>query len=157
MKKIIILFLLISNICLAQSQQETIDWLNQKFKEHTDPFMGEYSIEITQEKGWGEALTIIQQVKNEYIPESFTSYTFQTKNISSVLTTNKFRSDGKLGILITANSKNIYMSTKQLTNEIEILCLPAPDEAIIRMQKGIIHLLNLMGNPIKMQKEFFTK
>jgi len=157
MKKISIILLLISNICLAQSEQETIDWLNQKFKEHTDPFMGEFSIEITQEKGWGEALTITQRVKNEYMAESFTSYTFQTKNISSVLTTSKFRSDGKLGILITAKDKNIYISTKQLTNVIEILCLPAPDETIIRMQKGIIHLLNLMGNPIKMQKELFTK
>ena len=156
MRKITILLLLISNICLAQSQQETIDWLNQKFKEHTDSFMGEYSIGITQEKGWGEALTIIKRVKNEYMPESFTSYTFQTKNISSVLTTSKFRSDGKLGIIISAKDKNIYMSTKQLTNEIEILCLPAPDETIISMQKGIIHLLNLMGNPIKLQKELFT-
>jgi len=156
MKKIIIGLLLISQVGFTQSKQETIDWLNQKFKENTDPYMGEYSIKIKNEIDWGETLIITKRVKNQYMGESFEYYLFLPKNISSVITTSKYRNDGKLGLLITAKGENIYVNNEHFTSEIEILCIPAPDESIIRMQKGIIHLLNVMGNPIKSQKELFT-
>ena len=156
MKKIIILMLLFSSAIYSQTKQETIDWLNLKLREHSDGLMGQYSIKIQNEKDWGEVLVITVHVKNEYMGERYDYYSFLPKNIASVTTTKKFRTDGKLGLVITAKGNNIYTDNKELVNEIDIMCTAAPDETIIRMQKGIIHLLNLMGNPIKSQKELFT-
>ncbi len=84
-------------------------------------------------------------------------YVFLPKSIKTVMTTKKFRTDGKLGLMIKSYSNNIYSTEAKgkLVNEIPIYCNPAPDETIKRMQKGIIHLLNLMGNPIKQSKELF--
>ncbi len=156
MKKIIILILLISNTSFSQTKKETLDWLNLKLSEYTDSFMGEYSINVQNDKDWGEIVTIKVRVKNDYMAESFTNYTFLAKNIESVITTKKFRTDGSLGIIIKAKGNNIYKDGKEFVNNIDIYCTESPNETIIRIQKGIIHLLNLMGNPITTQKELFT-
>lgn len=158
MKKTILLFaILLSNFSNAQSKQETIDWLNLKLKEYTDSFMGEFSMQIKNEPGWGDTVVISSRVENEYMASRIDTYSFLATNITAVVTTSKFRTDGKLGIQIISNGGNIYYNKKEFVKDIDILCKPAPDETIIRMQKGIIHLLNLMGNPITEPKELFQK
>lgn len=156
MKKFLLLIVLISQISFSQTKEETIDWLNIKFNEYTDSYMGEYKIEIKNDPSWGETLFISVRIKNEYMSEHYNYYSFLPKNIISVSTTTKFRTDGKLGLLITAKGNNIYYNNKEFVNKIEVYCIPAPNETIIRIQKGILHLLNLMGNPIKEQKELFV-
>ena len=156
MKKITILFLFILNFSYSQTKEETINWLNLKLKENSDSYMGEYSIKIQKDKDWGETLVISVRIKNDYMSEHYEQYSFLPKNITSVITTKKFRNDGKLGLIISAKGENIYLNSKKFVSEIEILCTPAPDETIIRIQKGFIHLLNLMGNPIKITKELFN-
>lgn len=155
MKRIIILILLISNIGFSQTKKETIDWLNLKLAEYTDSYMGEFSLNIQNDKDWGEVINIKVRIENEYMPLSYTNYAFLAKNIESVITTKKFRTDGNLGIIIKAKKDNIYRDKKEFVNSINIYCIEAPKETIIRMQKGIIHLLNLMGNPITTPKELF--
>lgn len=156
MKKIIVLFVLLSHLGFSQSKEETLNWLNFKLSEYTDSFMGEYSIYVENDKNWGEIINIKVRVQNDYTAENFTNYSFLPKNIESVITTKKFRTDGKLGLIIKAKGNNIYKDKMEFVDDIEIYCLEAPDETIIRIQKGIIHLLNLMGNPISIQKELFT-
>lgn len=156
MKKLIILTFLFSCIGYSQTKQETIDWLNLKLRENTSGFMGQYSIKIQNETDWGETLVVTVHVNNAYMNERYDYYSFLPKNISSVSTTKKFRTDGKLGLIIAAKSDNIYYNGREFVDKIDILCTEAPDETIIRIQKGIIHLLNLMGNPLKAPKELFT-
>ena len=146
--------LLIFNVGYSQTKEETIDWLNLKFKENVDKLNGEYSIKIQNHKDWGEVITI--DVKNGYFKDVNEHYSFLPKNISSVTTTKSFRTDGKLGLIVFAKGDNIYLNGKEFVNKIDIFCGEASNETVIRMQKGIIHLLNLMGNPIKIQKELFT-
>lgn len=153
-KSILLLILLISYSTFSQTKQETIDWLNVKLKENSDSFMGEFKIEINNNSDWGETLLITQKIQNSIMNKSY-YYSFLAKNIESVVTTSKYRTDGKLGILISAKGENIYLNNNEFVDEIKIYCLPTSDDTIIRMQKGIIHLLNLMGNPLKAPKELF--
>jgi hypothetical protein len=152
MKKLFIIStLFLSFLSYSQTKQETIDWLNMQFREHTDSFMGEYKIEIIN----GETLLISARVENAYMSKWYQYYSFKPKDIESVNTTSAFRTDGKLGLLIKANGSNIYYNNKEFVDEIKIDCIASPDESIIRMKKGLIHLLNLMGNPLKAPKELF--
>lgn len=146
--------MLVSLSNFSQTKQETIDWLNMKLKEQTDSFMGEYKIEIKNDPSWGETLLITKKVNNSILNKNY-YYSFLPKNIESVVTTSKFRTDGKLGLLIVAKGDNIYYDNNEFVNEIKIYCKPTSDEIIIRIQKGLIHLLNLMGNPLKTPKELF--
>lgn len=154
MKKIIILALLFSSICNSQTKAETIDWLNLKLTEYPDKLNGEYIIKIQNDKDWGEVITV--DVQNGNFKEVSEHYSFLPKNILSVTTTKSFRTDGKLGLVISAKGDNIYLNGKKFVSKIDVLCGEAPNETVLRMQKGIIHLLNLMGNPIKIPKELFT-
>ncbi len=156
MKKLFIIStLFLSFLSNSQTKQETIDWLNMQFKEHTDSFMGEYKIEIKTDPSWGETLLISVRIENQYMSKWYKYYSFLPKNIESINTTTAFRTDGKLGLLIKAKGSNIYYNSKEFVDEIEIYCKETPDEKIIRMQKGLIHLFNLMGNPLKTPKELF--
>lgn len=156
MKKFIIFVtILLSNIGFAQTKQETVDWLNLKLLEYTDSFMGEFSINVENDSDWGEVIVVKKRVSNEYMRERYHTYTFLPKNISAVITTSKFRTDGQLGIQIISKNSNIYFDGNEFVSNIDILCDSGSDEAIRSMQKGIIHLLNLMGNPVTTPKELF--
>lgn len=154
MKKIIILMLFIFNFGHSQTKEETIDWLNLKLKENKDRLNGECSIKIQNEKDWGEVIII--DINDGYFGHKNDIYSFLPKNISSVITTKKFRTDEKLGLIVFAKGDNIFLNGKDFVNKIDVFCGEASNETVIRMQKAIIHLLNLMGNPIKVQKELFT-
>ncbi len=156
MKKLIfIIVILASNLSSAQTKQETLDWLNLKLLEYTDSFMGEFSINVENDPSWGEIIVIKSRVSNEYMSEHYQIYTFLPKNISAVITTSKFRTDGQLGIQIISKKSNIYYNGNEFVSSVDIFCDSGSDEAIMRMQKGIIHLLNLMGNPLTTPKELF--
>ena len=154
-KKFLILILFTSLIAHCQTREETIDWLNTKFKEHTSAFMGEFKIQIVNDPNYGEILQLSAKVENAYMSKWYRNYSFLPKNIESVNTTTAFRTDGKLCLLIRAKGSDIYYNNKEFVEEIDIDCTPSADEEIIRMQKGLIHLLNLMGNPLKLPKELF--
>lgn len=152
--KFLILVLFTSLIAHCQTRAETIDWLNIKFKEHTSAFMGQFNIKVVNDPNYGEILQVSAKVENAQMSKWYRNYSFLPKNIESVTTTTAFRTDGKLGILITAKGSDIYYN-KEFVEQIEIDCIASADEEIIRIQKGLIHLLNLMGNPLKLPKEFF--
>ena len=156
MKKIILIFLLIGNMGFSQTKQETINWLNQKLSEYSDSWYGVFSVD-TKKVGDMEFLVIKSKgLFNNPDKEKF--YYIDPKDVNSVFTTSEYRTDGKLGIKILAN-KHLYSSDgiHELKNDepVRIYCTPAPDETIIRINKGIIHLLNLMGKKITAPKELF--
>lgn len=154
-RQLTILFLICISNSFSQTKQETLSWLNQKLKEYTETFMGEFQVDTKVDQQWGEIIVVSARVENEYMSPHTDIYTVLPKNIQSVVTTTEFRSDGKLGIKLISKSKNIYFNNKEFVESIDVLCIPAPDETIIRMQKAFIHLLNLLGNPISMPKELF--
>lgn len=153
-KTTLIIAFLISFLSQSQTKNETIDWLNSKFRETTVPFGGQFKIEIFKDAQNGEMLIITQKTVNKYFPGE-DHYKVLIKNIEAV---NTRRGESSLYLIIKAKDYNIYDDfKKQNVDEIEIYSITTtPDELIIRMQKGFIHLLNLMGNPVKLQKELFT-
>lgn len=156
MKKIILIFLLIGNISFSQTKQETIDFLNQKLSEYTDSWFGVYSISTHKVE---EIEFLVIRAKGLFNnPDKVQLYFVDPKDINSIFTTSEFRTDGKLGIKILCN-EHLYSSDgsyEPKKNEpIRIYCTPAPDETIIRIKKGIIHLVSLMGKTINEPKELF--
>ena len=108
MKKLFIIStLFLSFLSYSQTKQETIDWLNMQFREHTDSFMGEYKIEIKTDPSWGETLLISVRIENQYMSKWYKYYSFLPKNIESINTTTAFRTDGKLGLLINFGEKSL--------------------------------------------------
>lgn len=157
MKKFLfVIVICFSNLSFSQTREETIDWLNYKFAEYTDSWYGVYSIDIKNFKG-EEFMVITKKglfnnnnhIENIYIGK---------KTVENVITTPEFRTDGKLGIKINAIFHFVATNGEEPKLErdaIRIYCLPAPDETIIRMKKGIILLLNSMGYNLKEPKELF--
>lgn len=158
MKKIFFLSILIyCNYSWSQTKEETINWLNIKLQEYTGLYMGQMSIELREIDG-NEMLFIIDNHSNP-LGEYTYIYRVDPKKISDVVTTTEFCTDGTLGIKIISKTNDIlfFYKRKQFVNKIDVIIKPGLDnDTIKRMKKGIIHLLNLLGNPIKEQKELFT-
>lgn len=158
MKKILLVILItFSNISFSQTREETIKWLNYKFAEYTDSWYGVYSIDVQKIK---DVESVIITKKGLLNDNSYTELIFIPNNttIESVVTTSEFRTDGKLGIKINAKYHIVRENTGEsiiVTDPIKIYCLPAPDETIIRMKKGIILLLNSIGYNLQEPKELF--
>lgn len=153
MKKSILFIILISQISFSQTKEETLDWLNLKLKEHTELIMGQYKFEI--EKTENKEIIYVTKMTDVGFGPRPTYFYFLPKDISSVNLTTAYRTDGKLGITLISKTKKI-LKGDNLVDELPIYCKSTPDEIIKRIQKGIIHLLNLMGNPIQEQKELFV-
>lgn len=152
--QIILVLFFICNFSFSQTKEETIDWLNLKLSENTTTLMGKYKIEIKYINGYGDTI-LITKVTDVGFGPSPTYFSFLPKVISSVNTTTAYRTDGKLGVKLISKSASIYMDGEEFVNEIRIYFKATPDETVKRVQKGIIHLLNLMGNPITLPKELF--
>lgn len=153
MKKSIFFIILISQISFSQTKEETLDWLNLKLKEHTELIAGQYKFEI--EKAEDKEIIYVTKMTDVGFGPRPTYFYFLPKDISSVNLTTAYRTDGKLAIQIVSKSKKI-LKGESLVEELPIYCKASSDEAIKRIQKGIINLLNLMGNPIKEPKELFV-
>tara|TARA_R110002050_G_scaffold167468_1_gene298253 strand:- start:19726 stop:20214 length:489 start_codon:yes stop_codon:yes gene_type:complete len=152
MKKIFVgifyVSLLIPLSTLSQSKQETIDWLNQKFIEHQfDPgFMPmTYKVSIKLNHANNPMIMI-------YIPNIKSYYMVNPKDIARVYTERP--PSGNLNINITSHERLILTGTINLNNLEPVdytiidkfnILLDGPDEEIIRMKKGIEHLVTTLG------------
>lgn len=153
MKIIIILLMLFPILIHSQTTEETLEWLNTKLLEHTEQIMGQYKFEI--EKANGQEIIYVTKMTDVGFGPRPSYYYFQPKDISAVNLTTAYRTDGKLAIQLVSKSKKI-LDGDDLVEEIPIYCKASPDKEIKRIQKGIIHLLNSLGNPIQEPKELFT-
>jgi len=150
--------LLISN-AFSQTKEETIEWLNYKLAEETDAFMGKFQIQVNKHNDWGEIISFSEKNNNPLTNEYYyKNYVVLPKNIKSVITTTEYRTDGGIGIKILTKGNNINVDQKEFINEVQILCKngPSGNDVVKRIQKGLIHLLNLLGNTtVKLPKELF--
>lgn len=141
------------SLIYSQTKEETLEWLNSKLLEHTEQIAGQYKFEI--EKANDQEIIYVTKMTNFGSGPIPTYFYFLPKDISAVNVTTAYRTDGKLAIRIDSKSNKI-LKKDNLVDHLPIYCKASPDEEIKRIQKGIIHLLNLMGNPIKEQKELFV-
>lgn len=158
MKNILLLILLVSQFVFCQTKEETINWLNINLENYGDnSIMGTYQIELKDDSNYGENLIFTKKSWNPLLKKStYEYYSFLPKVISSVILSGKNRTNNTLDIFIISNSKNIYVpEKKEFTNEIGIHMKNGNNEMTKRIQKGLLHLLELMGNKIESQKELF--
>tara|TARA_R110001583_G_C5607231_1_gene404998 strand:+ start:637 stop:1101 length:465 start_codon:yes stop_codon:yes gene_type:complete len=152
MKTILILLMIFPILVFSQTKEETLEWLNSKLLEHTEQIMGQYKFEI--EKANGQEIIYVTKMTNFGSGPTPSYFYFLPADISAVNLTTAYRTDGKLSIRLDSKSNKI-LKGDNLTDQLPIYCKASPDDEIKRIQKGIIHLLNLMGNPIQEPKELF--
>jgi phosphomevalonate kinase len=156
---LLILLILISQFSISQTKEETINWLNLNLENYGDnSIMGTYQIEIKDDSDYGEYLFFIKKSWNPLLEKNtYDYYSFLPKVISSVIMSGKSRTNSTLDIFIISNSKSIYVPQKEeFISEIAIHMKNGNNEMTKRIQKGLLHLIELMGNKIEPQKELFT-
>lgn len=154
MKKIIIFNMLIFfNFCFTQNKIETVEWLNSHLIIYTEKYpMGQYSIKIVDDKDWGEMI-VITKITNVF-GETYWYYSFLPETISNVILSPK--TNDEFNVKIISKGESIYnVESKELEKELLIFC-NGPNEEITRIRKGLLHLLELMGNKIK-EKDYFKE
>lgn len=152
MKILTILLIIFPSFIYSQSKEETLEWLNIKLMEHTEQIMGQY--EFAVENVEGQDIIYVTKMTDVGFGPRPSYFYFQPKDISSIHLTTAYRTDGKLGIMLVSKNKKI-LEGDNLVGEMPIYCKSSHDEEIKRIQKAIIHLLNLLGNPIQEPKELF--
>ncbi len=157
MKKIFLILILTSAIGYSQTKEETIDWLNNKFEEYTDTFMGKFEVQIIDDENYGELLYFKQKTRNPLSDrDMFEHYSFLPNAISSIIVSTKIRTNNTLDIFIISKDKRIWKDGKKFVSEVTIpISKLGQNEMTERIQKGLLHLLKLMGNDIKPEKDFF--
>lgn len=158
MKKTLLLLILISQFGFSQTKEETINWLNLNLENYGDnAIMGTYQIELKNHKDYGEMLLFTKKSWNPLLKKStYKYYSFLPKVISDVILSGKSRTNNTLDIFIISNSKSIYVpEKKEFVSEIGIHMKNGNNEMTERIQKGLLHLLEIMGNKIEPQEELF--
>ncbi len=155
MKKIkLILFLvLISQFCFSQTKEETVEWLNSKLANYA-PFDGKFEIEIVYYPEYGETLLITKHFRFGASSADM-HYSFKPDAITSLNLTAHNNTNGQLSIEIISSTKRIFYEKKEFIGDI-VLMFDGPKEEITKINKGILHLLSLMGNTISPKKEYFN-
>ncbi|WP_318345930.1 hypothetical protein [Flagellimonas baculiformis] len=158
MKKLIIVFFLISYLGFGQTKDETIDWLNLSLEHYGDnQVMGTYQISTKVDSNYGEMLIFTKKTWNPLLQEiDYSYYSFLPKVVSSVILSGKNRTNNTLDIFIISDSGSIYIPQKEeFTSEISIHMKNGNNEMTERIHRGLLHLFELMGNKIEPQKELF--
>lgn len=155
MKKITLLLLLFVNIGIAQNREETIDWLNRNLSEYAAPGNEKYKIKIVNDPNYGEMI-VIEVVFTPLNTKGF--YSFKPNAITRVSTTRKLRSDkinGNLDIEIVSKEKRIWTDDEKFIDSF-YFWIQASNENVEKINKGFLHLLELMGNKIADEKDYFS-
>ncbi|MCR8667087.1 hypothetical protein NO995_05295 [Aestuariibaculum sp. M13] len=139
----------------AQTKEETLEWLNDKLDQNTKIYpLGKFSISIEKDPDYGDIIVITKQLKILGVSTSY--FSFLPNTIKDVRLTSKYRTSSEFtDIEFVSKGTTIYdVQTKELKKYVEILWDGSKDD-LVRVRKGIIHLLDLLGNKIE-QKELFT-
>jgi hypothetical protein len=145
MKKLltIIGFFLISININAQSEEETIQFLNSKLALYTSPMLnGQAYLSVRTGDDYGKVILMDLFVDNEL----FNTIKFHCSQIDGIIT---FRSEkGRLCLQILSN-KGLIVSKFEGYNETFVkerkIPLSAPDDEVLRIKKAFEHLFNLNG------------
>lgn len=158
MNKILILFLLIFQVSFSQTKEETVEWLNLNLENYGDNmYFGTYQIEIKIDPNYGEYLLFTNKSWNPLLEKStYDYYTFKADAISSIYLSGKGRTNQTLDIYIKSDSNRIYDSDEEkFLGEISIKMKNGYNEMAERLQTGLLHLFELMGNKIEKPKDLF--
>lgn len=150
----LVLFSLVAN-SYSQTKEETLEWLNDMLDQNTHEYpLGKFSISIRNDADYTNMIVIAK--KTRILVESTDYFSFLPHTIKDVRITSKYRTSSQfLDIEFVSNGNSIYdVQTKELMKYVEILW-DGSAEDIKRVQKGILHLLELLGNKIE-KKELFT-
>lgn len=158
MNKTLVLFLLIFQVSFAQTRKETVDWLNSNLENYGDnQFFGTYQIEIKNDSNYGEYLVFTKKSWNHFMEKyTYDYYTFKPDAISKIYLSGKERTNQTVDIYIKSKSNRIYDSKeKKFLEEISIKMKNGHNEMTERLQTGLLHLFELMGNKIEKPKDLF--
>lgn len=158
MPKILVLFLLICQISFSQTKEETIEWLNLKLEHYGDnDFMGTYQIETKNDSEIGEYLLFTKKSWNPFLERNtYEYYTVKPGIISSIYLSGKVRPNETLDIYIKSEYEFIYHNNeREFLREIGIHMKRGNNDMAKRIQTGLLHLFELMGNKIEKTKDLF--
>ena len=158
MNKILILFLLIFQVSFSQTKEETVEWLNLNLENYGDnQIMGTYQIETKIDPDYGEYLLFTKKSWNPLLEKStYDYYTFKPDAISSIYLSGKGRTNQTLDIYVKSESNRIYDSdAEKFLGEISICMKNGYNDKAEQLQKGLLHLFELMGNKIEKPKDLF--
>ncbi|WP_345275538.1 hypothetical protein [Litoribaculum gwangyangense] len=160
MKILISIFLILSTALIySQTREETLDWLNLKLEEFGDnQIMGTYQISIKKDDNYGDYLLFVRKSWNPLLNRNtYQYYSFVPEVVSKIYLSTKNRTNSTLDIFIRSDTEDIYVpEDDEFVSEFTISMKNGHNEITNRIQKGLLHLLNLMGNNIEPQKELFT-
>ena len=142
----------------SQTLDETLDWLNFKLQEHCEnTISGTFKISIKDDDDYGKFLFFSETSINPFSEKKQVDYySVLPKNIKEVQLSTKSRTNNTLDIYIVTKSNNIYRpKEKDLISEISIYMKNGDNEMTKRIKKGLLHLLELMGNKIEPREELF--
>lgn len=158
MRYLIIFILAFSFTINSQTKEETIEWLNTKLATYgtNTNMLGQMQIRIEHDEKYGEYLVFTNKLF--FIDKNiFTTYTFEANAISNIVLSGKNRTNNTLDIFIISKNNNIFLlDDKKFISEFVLYMRNGYNDEAIKIQKGLLHLLKLMGNKIEPQKELFN-
>jgi hypothetical protein len=157
-KILLLIFIILPQLIICQTKEETINWLNFNIENYCDESnAGTYKISTEYVEDLGELIVFKHKIFNPLLKyDVYEEYTFLPKSISNIYLSNKHRTNETLDVFIVSNrSKILKVEDQKLVSEIVIHMKNGNNEITKRIQKGLIHLLELMGNKIEPQKDFF--
>jgi hypothetical protein len=142
----------------SQTKEETLEWLNLNLENYGDnQIMGTYQIEIKTDPNYGEYLLFTKESWNSFLNKStYDYYLFKPNAISSIYLSGKGRTNQTLDIYVKSESNRIYDGDKEeYLEEFNICMKNGYNEMAERLQTGLLHLFELMGNRIEKPKDLF--
>jgi hypothetical protein len=151
-----ILVLLISLSSYSQTKKETLDWLNKSFAEfYFNAWGNHYEITTVTDEHANEVIAISIKFQND---TNRMDYLIDPKEISRISTSRKLSTDkinGRLCLEIYSQNFGIYNKDKSLDSF--LIGLDTTNENIAKIQRGLKHLVKLIGYEIPEEKDLFGK
>tara|TARA_R110002072_G_scaffold301933_1_gene482953 strand:+ start:659 stop:1141 length:483 start_codon:yes stop_codon:yes gene_type:complete len=158
MNKILILFILIFQISFSQTKDETIKWLNINLEHYGDnQFMGTFQIELREDENDEEYLLFIKKSTNWLTDKTeYDYYAIKPSYVSLIYLSGKARTNQTLDIFIQSEEFEIYHRDQdEDLDELAIHMKNGNNEMASRIQTGLLHLFEVLGNKIEKPKDLF--
>lgn len=142
--------LLIGTFVKAQTEEETIKFLNTKFELYTTPLGGSKMLFKVKTTGYSPNKTIIIELYSDFAMYSdyklFSTWEFKTNQVTGIKEVTS-EDDGSLYLIIVSNKNQFYNKSNdsyRYDNNINI-AVNAPNQEVFRIKKAFEHLFKLNG------------
>jgi hypothetical protein len=151
-KLILILGLCVSSILSAQTKAETIQWLNQKFKEGTtELIVSRCDISIIENKEIGEAFNLshlypeLELRSTVFLAGQVSSVGIETCGEYDCVINVYFKNSSTILFKYCVDSEGNFTSKKESTTDRMRLVIKCGYKRAERIKRGLIHLFNISG------------